>query len=93
MQLLGEPTPLGKVLTKPKIICPLKRAISNLDQYCFSKLLVAQSFEFAKTLVAKVVEFCCWHAAVKTPSRLDPRVTGNATVPSVSHPRRRLGVT
>ena len=78
MQVLGEPTPLGKFLTKPKIICLLKRAFSNLDQHCFSKVLVARSFEFAKTLVAEVVEFYRWHAMVKTPSRLDPRVIGNA---------------
>ena len=30
---------------------------SLFDQYYFSKLLVAPTFEFAKTLVSKVVEF------------------------------------
>ena len=41
------------------------------DQYGFSKILVAPSFEFAKTLFRKVAGFQIWRTEVKTSSHLE----------------------
>ena len=83
----------GPSLDQTKNHLPPQTIKFKFDQYCFSKVLVARSFEFAKTLVAKVVEFCFCQAVVKTPSRLDPRVIGNAPMSPVSRPGRALCLT
>ena len=43
----------------------------HFDQYGFSKVLVAPSFDFAKTLFRKVEGFEIWRTEVKTSSRLE----------------------
>ena len=57
MQALVVPTPLDQVLIKTKIVCSSKQPFSIWTSTVFQKILVARSFEFAKTLVTKVVGF------------------------------------
>ena len=51
----------GPGLAQTKNGLPLQTTSFKMDQYCFSKVLVARSFEFAKTLVSKVVGNSIWH--------------------------------
>ena len=47
----------GKNLSQNKNVLLAQIAHFLFDQYCFSKLLVAPTFEFAENLVSKVVVF------------------------------------
>ena len=58
------------------------------DQYGFSKVVVAPSFDFAKTLFRKVEGCEIWHAVVKIPSRLEHGVERNVSMPLLACPER-----
>ena len=61
----------GKNLSQNQNILLGQITLFLFDQYCFLKLLVGPTLEFAKSLVGKVVDIEIWRRVTRTPFLLD----------------------
>ena len=78
----------GQNLGQTKNVLLAQNKCFLFDQYCFSKLLVKLTFEFAENLVSKVVGFLIWHAVVKTSSHLEHGDERYVLMPLLACPER-----
>ena len=84
-----------KNLGQSKNVLLAQISYSLFDQCCFSKLLVGPTFEFAKSLISKVVDLEIWRRVTQTPSLLDPGVERTMPMPTLAcpgHARTGMGM-
>ena len=73
-----------KNLGQSKNVLPAQTAYSIFRQHCFSKLLVGPTFDFAKTLISKVVGLEFWRRVTRAPSLFDPGVERSVSMPTLA---------
>ena len=76
----------GKNLSQNKNVLLAQVAHFLFDQYCDLKLLIGPTFEFAKSLISKVVDLEIWRRVTQIPSLLDQGFERSVPMPTLASP-------